>query len=69
MEDAEVPQQASDKFSFLLQNKFDSIVSYSCTDVARNNLFEMDTLTTGPPIACKPYSIPLKYQKFINEEI
>ena len=29
----------------------------------------MDTPTAGLPIACKPYPIPLKYQKFIDEVI
>ena len=29
----------------------------------------MDKPATGPPIAHKPYSIPLKYKKFVDEEI
>ena len=29
----------------------------------------MDIPTTGPSIACKLYPIPVKYQKFIDEEI
>ena len=29
----------------------------------------MDILTTGPPIAHQQYPIPLKYQKFVGEEI
>ena len=36
-------------------------------DVGRTNLFQIPT--TGPPIAHKPYPIPLKYQKFMDEEI
>ena len=31
--------------------------------------FEMDIPTTEPPTRWKPYPIPLKYQKFIGEEI
>ena len=29
----------------------------------------MDIPTAGPPISCKPYPIPLKYQKCLHEEI
>ena len=29
----------------------------------------MDLPTTGPPVSTKPYSIPLKYKSFIDEEI
>ena len=29
----------------------------------------MDLPTTGPPVSTKPYTIPLKYKAFINEEI
>ena len=38
-------------------------------DIGRTNLIELDIPTEGPPIACKPYSIPLKYQDFMNQEI
>ena len=68
-QDAKVPQEARDKLSSLLENEFVSIISKSLSDVGRTNLFEMDIPTTGPQIACKPYPIPLKYQKFIDEEM
>ena len=58
LKDAQVPQKTWDKSSLLLQNKFDSIVAKSSTDVGRTNLFKMDTPTTGPPIACRPYPNP-----------
>ena len=29
----------------------------------------MDLSTTGPPIAMKPYTIPPKYEFFVDEEI
>ena len=29
----------------------------------------MDLPTTGPPVSTKPYTIPLKYKSFVNEEI
>ena len=38
-------------------------------DVGRINLFKIDLSMARPPIACKPYPILLKYQKFVNEEI
>ena len=37
--------------------------------LGRTNLFQMDIQTMGPPIVHKPYPIPLKYQKFTDEEI
>ena len=45
----------------LLEGKFSSIVSKSATDIGRTNLIELDIPTEGPPIACKPYSVLLKY--------
>ena len=32
-------------------------------------LVEMDLPATGLPIASKPYTIPLKYKSFVDEEI
>ena len=29
----------------------------------------MDLPTTGPPVASKPYTIPLKYKLFVDEEV
>ena len=34
-----------------------------------DNHFQMDIPTVGPPVAHKPYVIPLKYWKFVKEEI
>ena len=69
LEDAQVPKEAQDKLSSLLQTKFDSIVSNLSNDMRRSNLFEMDIPTTGPPTAHKPYPILLTYQKFVDEGI
>ena len=41
----------------------------SSTHVGRTNIFEMDIPTIGPPFAHKLCSIPLKHQKFVNEDI
>ena len=38
-------------------------------NVGGTNLFQVDIMTTDLPIACKPFPIPLKYQKFVNKEI
>ena len=38
-------------------------------DIGRTNLIELDISTEGPPIASKPYAMPLKYHKFVDHEI
>ena len=53
----------------MLSNKFTEIISKCPTDFGWTNLIEMDIPTTGPPVSTKPYTIPLKYKAFINEEI
>ena len=53
----------------MLNNKFTCTISKSPTDFGRTNLVEIDLPTTGPPMATKPYTIPLKYKSFIDEEI
>ena len=53
----------------MLHDKIDLGISESSTGVGRINLFEMDILTTGPPIAHKLYPIPLIHKKFIDDEI
>ena len=41
----------------------------SSADFGRSNLVEMDLPTTGLLVASKPYTIPLKYKSFLDEEI
>ena len=53
----------------MLNNESSCIISKSSTDFGRTNLVEMDLPTTGPTVAMKPYTIPLKYKSFIDEEI
>ena len=67
--DAEVPKEALLELQHFLEAKYSSIVSMSATDIGRTNIIELDIPTEGPPIACKPYSIPLKYQDFVDQEI
>ena len=59
--DAEVPKKASNELQHLLEAKYSTIVSNAATDIGRTNLIELEIPTEGPPIACKPYSVPLKY--------
>ena len=65
----QIPWDAKDNLPSLLQGDYNSSESKSPMDVGRTNLFPMDIPTTGPPIACKLYPIPLKHQTFIDEEI
>ena len=69
LQDAQVLQEAGDKVSSLLENELDNIISKSSADVGRTKQFKMDVQTTGPPMAQKPYPIPLRCQKLIDEEI
>ena len=48
---------------------FGSIISRSSTDVGRTKLHTLDVqVTEGSPVFMKQYTIPLKYQNFINNE-
>ena len=67
--DAEVAKKALLELQHLLEAKYNSIVSKSVTDIGRTNLIELDIPAEGPPIACKPYSIPLKYRDFVDQKI
>ena len=69
LQDADIPQSARDKLNHMINNQFACIISKSLADFGRTNLVEMDLPTTGLPVASKPYTIPLKYKSFIDEEI
>ena len=69
LQDANVPLEIQHKLNTMLTKKFAEIVSKSPTDFGQTNLIEMDLPTTGPPVSTKPYTIPLKYKAFVNEEI
>ena len=69
LQDVNVPLEIQHKLHTMLTSKFTGIISKSPTDFGRTNLIEMDLPTTGPPVSTKPYTIPLKYKSFINEEI
>ena len=69
LQDADIPQDIRDQLSHMLNTKFAFIVSKSSADFGRTNLVEMDLPTTGLPVASKPYTIPLKYKSFVDDEI
>ena len=53
----------------MLESKFASITSKSSMDVGQTNLHTVDIqVTEGSPVFVKQYSIPLKYQSFIDDE-
>ena len=55
----------------MLESRFGSIISRSSTDVARTKLHTLDvqvTVTEGSPVFVKQYTVPLKYQNFIDNE-
>ena len=58
---SDVPEKALNELQHLLEAKYSTIVSKSATDIDRTNLIKLDIPTEGPPIACKPYSVRLKY--------
>ena len=53
----------------MLEAKFTSIMSKSSTDVRQTNLHTLDVqVTEGSPVFIKQYTIPLKYQNFIDDK-
>ena len=54
----------------MLESRFGSIISRSSTDIGGTKLHTLDVqVTEGSPVFMKQYTIPLKYQNFINNEI
>ena len=67
LEDAKDADKWKTKVLSMLETKFPSIVSKSSMDVGHTNLHTVD-LYEGNPVFIKQYTIPLKYQNYINEE-
>ena len=61
MPNADVLEEALSKLQHLLEVKDNANISKSATDIGRTNLIQLDIPTEDPPIASKPYSVPLKY--------
>ena len=64
-----VPEKTLFEWQHPLEAKYSTIFSKSVTDIGRTNLIELDIPTEGPPIAFKPYAVPLKYQDLVDLEI
>ena len=69
LQHADVPTKMQQQLHSMLTSKFSNIISKSPADFRHTNLAEMDLPTIGPPVSSKPYTIPLKYQSFVDEEI
>ena len=69
LEDAHILQKAKDLLSSFHKEEYNSIISKLPMNVQWTNPFQMDILTTGPPVTWKPYPILLTYQKFVNGKI
>ena len=69
LQDANIPLEIQCKLHTMLTSTYTEIISKSPADFGRTNLIEMDLPTTGPPVSTKPYTIPLKYKSFVNDEI
>ena len=53
----------------MLESRFGSIISRSSTDIGRTILHTLDVqVTEGSPVFMKQYTIPLKYQNFIDDK-
>ena len=69
LEDAKDADKWKSEVMNMLESKFTSIVSKSSTDIGRTNLHTLDVqVTEGCPLFVKQYTIPLKYQNFIDDE-
>ena len=69
LEDREIKTETKDKFNKLC-DKYDNIISKNSEDIGKTLLVEMD-IDTGdsPPIASKPYTLPLKHYDWVKKEI
>ena len=61
--------EAKVRLQELLDRKYVNIISQTATDIGRTNLIELDIPTEGPPIASKPYTVPLKYPESVDCKI
>ena len=69
LEDAKDADKWKSKVMNMLESKFASILSKSSTDVGWTNLHTVDIqVTEGSPFLVKQYTIPLKYQSFIDDK-
>ena len=67
--DVDIPDEARDKLKELLDIRYANVMSQTAIDIGRTSPIELDIPIEGPPIAAKPYMVPLKYCKFMDHEI
>ena len=62
-------EETKEKFHKLC-DRYDQIISKGSADIGKTLLVEMD-IDTGdsPPIACRPYTLPLKHHDWVKKEI
>ena len=69
LKDTQIKEETKGKFHDLC-NRFDSIISKSSGDIGKTLLIEMDIDTgNSPPIASRPYTLPLKHYEWVHKEI
>ena len=69
LEDTKNADKWKTKVINMLEAKFASIILKSSTDVGHTNLHTVDLqVSDGSPVFVKQYTIPLKYQSFIDEK-
>ena len=69
LEDKNISPKMQEAFDKLCE-KYDNIISKNSGDIGKTMLVEME-IDTGnhPPIASKPYTLPLKHYKWVQREI
>ena len=69
LEDKNISPKAQEAFDKLCE-KYDDIISKNSGDIGKTMLVKME-IDTGnhPPIASKPYTLPLKHYKWVQREI
>ena len=67
LEDKVIKEETKEKFHELC-DRYDQIISKGSADIGKTLLVEMD-IDTGdsPPIACRPYTLPLKHHDWVKE--
>ena len=70
LDDAEITPKIKQKLTDL-QQTYDNIISKHSSNIGLEHLEEMkiDTDPNLPPVASKPYPVPLKHHQFVKEEI
>ena len=69
LEDSKISQETQQKLQTFKQD-YDILVSKHSSDIGLTHLEEMKIETDPklPPVASKPYPLPLKHHKFVKEK-